>query len=564
MTFRFIITVLCAVKILCAVSWGCRLKAPNFKVNKPAAANGNNPIDSQDPPGTSAAERELIEKIMSSNVDCNGAPQAGKASLRLLTREEFQNTARDVLKVKSDYRQQIPVDIEVLGFQNNIEAGKISDSHVASYLEVAIKIADEIKPNLSNLVQCGSDANACAEKIVDGLAPALWRRPLSAPERTELVAFYSNAAKTAPNEALTSLLARLLVSPYFLYRSEVGKTGSLTPHEMASALSYFFWGTVPDAELLELAKSGTILDEPVLLAQAERLMKSDKSQYVLKEFAAAWLGYRKIYSGSKSPTLFPQYTKEIQDAMAAEAENTFVHLMTKSGSNFASLFKSDYSIGSAALAGYYSGKATKKDSLDVISFADSPRRGVLGLGAILAATSATTETNPFRRGHFVLQNILCHVPPPTPEGLVVTPPAPDKELSTRERFARHSAVPACSSCHKQLDGVGFGMEDFDAVGVHRTGESGKMIDDSGTLVGFGDRDLSFSGAAGLSEILADSRHAKRCFVTQWYRYAHGHMEKESDVCAIRSIADKFESGEMTMPQFLVKLITHPSFQKRGN
>lgn len=554
--------ILLLIAVLATAVGGCRLTPPTFKpaANKLGLPKGGG----TESPGTSANDREIIEKIMTGDVDCKGAPQVGKAELRLLTREEYQNTIRDVLKVKTDYRQLVPVDIEVLGFTNNSEAGKVSDSHVAAYLEIAIKVADEIKPNLANLVPCGNDAGACAEKIVDGLAPALWRRPLSGTERTELLAFYTNSAKAAPNEGLTSLVARLLVSPYFLYRSEVGKSGSLTPYEMASALSYFFWGTVPDADLLKAANSGTLLNEPVLLQQAERLMKSDKSQFMLKEFAAAWLGYRRIYSGSKSGELFPKFTKEIQDAMAAEAEDTFIHLMTKTDSNFASLFDNDYSIGSSELASYYKGKATKKDSLDAISFSDSPRGGVLGLGALLAATSATTETNPFRRGQFVLQNMLCHIPPPTPDGLIITPPAPSKDLSTRERFAQHSANPACSACHKQLDGVGFGMEDFDAVGNQRAMDNGKMIDKSGTLFGFGDKDQAFSGAAGLGKLLANTREAKRCFVTQWYRFAHGHMEKESDICAVRSLADEFEKGEMNMAQFLVKLITHPSFQKRGN
>lgn len=509
-------------------------------------------------------KKTLVDKVMSNAMECADSSVVGEPSLRLLVRDEYQNTVRDVLKVKTDYRSSLPVEIEVHGFKNNTDIAAVSDSHLNAYLQTAVAIADEVVPNLKTLVGCEATEKAtCATKMVALLGPALWRRPLTTEESKSLSSFYARVSTAPADEAMRALLSRLLLSPNFLYRSEIGKSGTLSPYETASALSYFFWGTVPDQILLDLAKNGTLTEETVLVAQANRLFDDPKANFLMDTFGQGWLGYQKLEGVTKDKKAFPSYSTDVQNLMIAEARDTFQHLVRRPGSKFSDLFQNDYSIGPPKLAEFYQAESSSEDGLQKIHDSESTRRGILGFGAILGTLASNFETHPIKRGHFVLENLLCHVPDPTPEGAVFKIPDVNPEMSTRERFAAHSNNAACKGCHIRIDNIGFGLEDFDGVGIFRATDNGKPIDASGTMIGIDGKDTKFEGTGDLSNKLAGSRQARRCMVLQLYRYAHGHMEKEKDICGVRALAESFEGKKLTLRDLIIEMTTHRGFQKRS-
>lgn len=522
---------------------------------------GTTPIEN---PNTPEARKETIETIMLSAGDaaddsCKAKPLKGRASLRLLTKDEYQNSVKSILKVSGDYRSKLPRDAVFEGFRNNVDFGRVSEDHAALYLEAAIEIADEINGNIKSLGGCSAVDEACASKFIDAIGRKLWRRPLETAEKDSLKGTYKAGAGSSVRHGMTMMISRMLMSPNFLYRSEIGKDGALTPYELASALSYFFWGTSPDDSLIALAASGKLSEEATLVAEAQRLLKDEKSRFATTEFARAWLDPQSVKGAIKDESIFPGFSQTIRDAMAAEAEDTF-DFMVRDDLKFENLFNSDFSIGNSTLARYY-GAELKGDK---ISFAGTSRKGVLGYGAVLSLLASPKETHPIRRGNFVLGKVFCQYPDPTPPGLNVAVPEYDPKMSTRERFAKHTESQACASCHKAIDGIGLGMEDFDGAGLFRENQAGKKVDTSGVIVNIDGRaSSSFSGLGSLSDYIAKSKQAKRCFAVEWYRLAHGHMERPQDICAMRDVANSFESGDMSLGELLVRIITHPSYRSKG-
>lgn len=548
---------------------------PNFKTVNGKDQNPqdpNDPTDPDDPTEPAGPDlnitRDTLGKILAESgsaqdAECSAKPLNSKNQLRLLTTDEYQNTVGDILQVTTDYRSLLPIDTAIFGFRNNADVAVVTDSHADKYLNVSIAVADEVKAKLQTLVQCNeSEGASCIQKVIDTLGPKLWRRPLEVAEKTSIITLSKVGLASSPREGMSLAITSLLMSPNFLYRSEIGKSGTLTSYELASALSYFFWGSVPDATLSALAASGELSKDSILEAQATRLLASPRSKYATIEFANAWLESKKVRGSSKDPAKFPALTQDIQIAMAAEAENTFDFLVKQPNSNFESLFTSDFTIGDEKLAQYYKGQAANNGTVTKITFPGTPRKGVLGFGAVLAHLATASETHPIRRGDFVLKNMFCDIPLPTPEGLDVKVPDFSPNMTTRERFAKHTASPACASCHLAIDGIGLGMEDFDGGAIYRDMDNGKAVDVAGELVKIDGGSTKFDGVGGLSAYTATSKQAKRCYVVEWFRLAHGYTERPADICAIRDVANKFEKGTMTLSQLIISIITHQSYAKK--
>ncbi|MES2745273.1 MAG: DUF1592 domain-containing protein [Bdellovibrionota bacterium] len=506
--------------------------------------------------------RLWVNQVMADTFQCSATPQNGDAELRLMTPDEYQNTIRDVLQIKTDYRPSLFKPAEVSGFSNNADVGTVDDTRLGYYLTAAQKIADEVRPNLTLVAGCPeADSLDCANKVIASIAPRLWRRPLLADEKNELLSFYNRSK--VPAESMTLLMMRLLTSTNFLYRSEIGSDAGLTPYELASALSYFFWGTIPDQALVDLAANNTLTEEKVLISQANRLLADKRSSHFLNSFSGSWLGYKRLEGMEKDTKLFPNFTPEISNLMIAEANNTFEYFVRQNAGTFENLMSHDFSVGGAQLAKYYKVSPKKVGTTETLSFEDEPRRGIFSLGAVFASLSPPNQTNPFRVGGFFMSRLLCDEPIPTPDGLVVTLPEPKAGATERELAEAHSNNPSCKGCHVKIDGIGFALQNFDAVGVYRTTQNGKAIDPSGKLVGIEGKTYDFKGADGLSALLSASRQAKRCFTIQLFRYAHGHLEREKSVCPIREVAESFETEDLTLSELIVKVITHNSFRKRG-
>jgi hypothetical protein len=560
------------ILLVCLVT-ACSNPVQRPSIGKAKSANAGGGTDNphsgtKTPPKTvdTQALKQVSEQILSAqNSSCSSTATGAAAEpiLRLLTKVEYNNSIASILNLKTNYAADFPVEQRILGFKNNATTNVVSDSHMDAYLNVARVIAKEfIATNFQAVVGCPvSGGEACVNTLINGVGAKLWRRPIEKAESTRMLALYNNFAAESPATGFEVLIQALLSSSNFLYRAEIGAGGKLTAHETAQALSYFLWGSVPDDELRKLADSGAILTSATLLAQANRLLADPRAKIGLKEFADAFLRYDVMLTVPKDQAKFPQYSAEVKSAMALEAENSFDYWIRVKGIKFEDLFTVDYSAGSPALGAFYGAQTSQDQDVQVINWANQKRRGVLGLGSVMASLANTTDSNPIKRGTFVREHLLCEILP-QPTGLDIPPVPVTPGLSTRERFAAHTAVASCKACHVRIDSVGFGMEDYDAVGLIRDNDAGKALDSSGSIVDLDGKDHSFNGVDGISAVLKDSERAKRCFVLQAFREAAGRFETAGDVCAIRAIANDFVQKDSTLADVLIKIITNPSLLKR--
>jgi len=514
-----------------------------------------------------AAIRANLEKIFAKESSCSAMPDvSSKRQLRLLTRDEYNRSIKDIFRIYADYRGSIPIEQKVLGFRNNSQFALVSSDHAAGYDKTAKELAQQIVGvEWSRLMKCPvSEGASCAEKFIRSFGPKIWRRALIEEEVQSLLRVHQVGSEISLSAGMELVLRGLLSSPHFLYRSETGQDGKLTAYEMASALSYFFWGTTPDDELHKLAASGELTQEATLLAQARRLLQDDRAKEGMKAFADAWLNYSAVLSVNKDASRYPNFDYSIRTGMARETEDFFDYLVRKKQAGFTELFTADYSFGDQRLADFYRAQLSPEGELQKINFPGQPRLGLLGHGSILSALAYATETGPIQRGKFVREHILCDMLMPPPPDLMIMVPAPKEGATTRERFAAHTEAAACRGCHIKIDGVGFSMEDFDAVGLYRTVDSGKPVDASGQVFALDGKNVDINGGRELSLALATSTRARQCFVVQTWRMAQGRLESVDDVCGVRQLASTFVEQNMSLAQLLIHLITDPSYAQRSH
>jgi hypothetical protein len=243
-----------------------------------------------------------------------------------------------------------------------------------------------------------------------------------------------------------------------------------------------------------------------------------------------------------------------------------VRITLEEQGTFEQLFTPSYVLVNQELARFY-GLTPPASDYQKVEAGDSGRGGILGLGAVLASHAHQNESSPIKRGLFVRDRLLCQVLPDPPENIDTTPPGLDPKLTTRERFARHTADAACSGCHQFIDGVGFGLEGFDGVGQQRKVENGLPINVSGELrglEGLGTGTLqTFQGPRELAALLRDSDSAKACLAMQYFRFGRGYEEREADACSLAALRERFESAGLTLRSLLESLPQLKSFVIRS-
>jgi hypothetical protein len=344
-------------------------------------------------------------------------------------------------------------------------------------------------------------------------AAKAWRRPLTETEEERLRAFYRNARDTGEldhEKAIQALIARVLVSPAFLYRIEQPAVRSvahkpLSGWEVASRLSYFLWSSMPDEELRRAAAAGELAEPGRLRAQVRRMLDDPKARRFATEFFGQWLGFYRFdqYRGVDT-TRFPEFTDQVKSAMYDEAVSFFEHIV-RQGRPVREIFSADYTFLNGVLAKHY-GVKNEIDSKTVAVRIDGAnafqRGGALRLGAVLTATSAPLRTSPVKRGDWILRRVLGTPTPPPPADAGSIPADPNLfgGLSLRERLEAHQRNATCAGCHSRIDPLGFPLERFDAVGRWREKyDDGKPVDDAAT---FADK-TEIAGVDGLITYLKD-------------------------------------------------------------
>ncbi|MFN0079288.1 MAG: DUF1592 domain-containing protein [Prosthecobacter sp.] len=285
-----------------------------------------------------------------------------------------------------------------------------------------------------------------------------------------------------PGVALKETLSVVLASPMFIYLAEPSadeKRRPLTSEELATRLAYFLWSAPPDAALRDLAKRGELKKPEVLATQTERLLNDPRAEGFTKAFVHQWLGMDRFDFFEANLALYPRFDTATKVAAKGEVFKTIEHVLRHNAS-LRDLLKSDYVVINRVLASYYGIEGVKGQGYEKVSLSkDSPRGGLLGMAAIHFMGGNGEHTSPVERGAWVLRKLLHDPPPPAPANVPAITRLAGKVLTTQERLLAHQEDPQCASCHRKIDPIGFGMENFDAAGQWRTEDSYMAINASG-------------------------------------------------------------------------------------
>ncbi len=406
-----------------------------------------------------------------------------------------------------------------------------------------------------------------ARRILARFAERAYRGPVHSKEVDRLVRLYRQAAKRGRPfyEAVGLGLRAALVSPRFLYRLEQGDSADsayqLNDYEMASRLAYFLWMSMPDEELLALARRGLLGQAETLRAQVVRMLADPKAAAFTKAFPAQWLGYAELGGAIKPDDVaFPAFTPALTAAMVEEAHRTFDRIVREDRS-LLELLDADYVFVNEALAKHYGLKGVVGREMRLVDLDDRRRGGVLGMGAVLTATSLPTRTSPVVRGKWVLETMLGEeLPPPPPDaGDLPEPSESTQGLTLRQMFELHRDEERCAVCHDRIDPIGFGLENFDAIGRWRATDNGQPIDATGTLPS----GESFEGPVELKEILlARRKKFARMVSGQMLRFALGRNLEYYDEPAVAGISQAVVQSGYRAATLIQEIVSSYPFRFR--
>ena len=415
--------------------------------------------------------------------------------------------------------------------------------------------------------------DACARRILSTLMRRAYRRPVTDGDLRKPFELYRNARVAAKSadafEAGVEMgLAAVLVSPEFLFRVEQDPAGvaSGTPYrisdlELASRLSFFLWSSIPDEELLDVAARGDLGTPAVLERQVRRMLADERSRNLVTNFASQWLHLRNLDAITPDMRLFPDFDDNLRQAFRQETELLIDSVMREDRSVL-DLLRANYTFVNERLAKHYGIPNVYGSRFRRVTFDTEPARGgLLRQGSILLVTSYATRTSPVIRGKWILDNLLGVPPPPPPPNVpaLEDPKTIAAALPMRERLAQHRANPVCASCHKQMDPVGFALENYDAVGRWRTVDAGVPIDASGTL---------FDGSTinGVADLQAAILRRPELFVgtmtEKLLTFANGRGVEYYDAPAVRRILRDAQPQDFRFSSLIMGVVNSVPFRMR--
>jgi hypothetical protein len=364
-------------------------------------------------------------------------------------------------------------------------------------------------------------------------------------------------------KALALPMKAVLVSPHFLYRVEDDPKApetvrTINDWEFATRLSYFLWSSMPDEELFGLAAKNELRKPAVLEAQVKRMLKDPKVGALAENFAGQWLELRNLKTADPDKAYFPGWDEPLRAAMAREGEAFFEHVV-RADRSILEFLDADYTFVNERLAKHYGIPNVTGPEFRRVKLPDGRRGGVITMASTLTVTSNPTRTSPVKRGKWILENILGTPPPPPAPDVPELPPTPQLKGTLRQQMEQHRVNPACATCHAKLDPLGFGLENFDAIGAWRTLDNKKPIDPSGVLPG-GEK---FGGPAELRKVLlGKADQFRRCFADKLVTFALGRGLEYYDKCALDEIVSASKAKGDTFSGLVLAVVKSDPFQKR--
>jgi hypothetical protein len=540
-----------------------------------------------------------VKHVAQARVNCDCLTQeqrekalAGYTLSRRLNRLEYNNTLRDLFGVDLHAGDLLPSEGGGgEGFDNTGATLFTTPVLMEKYLDAAELVLGTLLPangkpgQTSRADGAALDAvrrkllsvvpgpritkQQAARKILEGFLPRAFRRPATAQETERYLSIFDKAAERGASfdQALKLALKGVLISPSFLFLIDTPpeKKGvyRLDHYAIASHLSYFLWASMPDEELFALAAQGKLHDDKVLRGQVERMMRDPRARGLADGFATQWLGIRPLGATIRpDAVLFPEFDEELAAAMRAETI-CFFDAIIREDRSLLEIIDARYTFVNEKLAEHYHIKGIKGPQMQRVQLDDPVRGGVLGQASILAVTSFPHRTSPVLRGKWILEDLLgVDVPPPPPDVPAIKEKKNPQNLTFRQLLEKHRSKTECASCHQRMDPLGFGLENFDAVGRWRTVQGGKPIDTVGVLPG-GER---FNGPVELKKLLLEKRRPEflRNLSRKMLGYALSREVNRVDLCTVQDCVRTLEQGDYRASRLLQAIVTSYPFSHRFN
>jgi hypothetical protein len=506
------------------------------------------------------------------------AGQSGKPAfqmLRRLSEGEYNNTLIDVFgaDAKSWQTIQFVGDLRQAGsFTTLSSALGVNQPWMAGLVDSTFDRAQSLLAGTPSILVAPCTATAmdaaCATAMVKTYGYRLFRRPITDAEVTDYVGLYNQGITTlmmSPSDALAGTIAALMQSPNALYISELGQSGSssggsfkLSGYELASILSYGLTGTAPSKALLDSAGTGGLDTAAGIASAVQTMVASPQGQAHMNAFFVQWLSYDGAPYAAKDPMVY-NFPNTVATAMVTETK-TLVESAYQKGGSLADVLTSPTTYVNASLAKFYGWSTT---GLTDAAFTAQQRPtgqglGLLAQGSLLARLGTPNSSSPTQRGLFVLRQLVCKDVPPPPANVPVISP-PSGMVTTRQRYETQHAVGSCGACHTHIDDIGFGLENFDGIGVYRTKDAGMPVDASGYIADL--NHLTFTGPEDLARKLAAAPEVAQCLAAQMTAYVLG-VSVTDGLCIAPGASYAQGATPLAMSDVLTKIVEPTHMQTR--
>jgi Protein of unknown function (DUF1592)/Protein of unknown function (DUF1588)/Protein of unknown function (DUF1595)/Protein of unknown function (DUF1587)/Protein of unknown function (DUF1585) len=517
-----------------------------------------------------------------------GGPAPTAVPIRRLTNAEYTLAATDLFPGFVIPQPSFIPDSKVFGFLNISSAQNASQVLMEQYEGAAqmIALGDGLMPQVwkgvaaaptvltGNCDAAVKGEMVCAQPYLYDLAKRAYRRPLTTGEKSSLWALFSNPGGGSYQQRLGLAIEGVLISPNFIFRPELGDPAQiissgvrqLTPWEMATRLSFFINGSMPDSTLAAVADSGALSNAAEVRAQATRLLSSPRSQANLVKMHEEWLGIDSIDGLTKNAAAFPTFTSTLASEMGQETRTFIQNVMFAQSGTFSDLLVSPYTFANADIAKIYGVPAPSADVSvwSKINLDPAQRLGLLTQPSLLATLAKDSPVQDLgtaiRRGKFVLQQVLCRtVPEPTPAIVAMFQPL-DLTVTTRAQAKTHEFNPVCAGCHSAMDPLGLPFEKYDMIGQWREMDKGMPIDVTGQILDAAGTAMPFNGVPELARLVAQMPESRACYLQQWFQFSTGKLVAQPDQPFIDWMNQSFTPTQKLV-DLVVNLVSSNSFRE---
>lgn len=514
------------------------------------------PDDGEPPPGTIVRPPdEQVDEDVCQFID------PGTTPLRRLTADEYHNSVRDLFGVEVPTQTLTP-DERVSGFEANVVA-PVTELMAEEYQRAAENISEALIAE--DGVWPDSSEEAVLRAHIESIATRAFRRPAETEEVEALYSLYTAGAEEF--DATTGaqmVIEAVLQSPNFLYRVEVGEAAEdevvqLTDYEMASRLSYFLWGSIPDDALLQAAAAGELSSRDQIESHARRMLEDERARERINDVFAQWLRVDAIETVDHGDEAF---TEEMRRSMMAETQAFIDEVVWEGDARVSTLLTANYTFADANTASLYGVEVDADGGLVRIDLPED-RAGILTHPGVLSAYGH--GQTPVYRGKFIREALLCTPPYQAPDNIEALPTFEGESMRSKAEKRMNATQQGCAGCHLQYDGIGLVFDNYDALGRYRVeDEFGNALTDEGQLHAAGDIEGPVDGVADLATRLAESEMVQACVAKQFFRYTTARNEGQSDACSMHLIQEALTTSGGDIREMLIALTTTDAFRYRKN